>query len=53
MALHDALHPDAWRPATIAAHPVREACAAVSVGIVDGRPCWTCAYVEDAGPRST
>jgi ribonuclease PH len=33
----------------IASHPVREGCAAVSVGIVRGTPVLDLAYVEDAG----
>lgn len=48
VALHDACSRmlDAGR---IKAHPVREGCAAVSVGIVRGTPMLDLAYVEDAG----
>ena len=33
----------------LSAHPVREACAAVSVGMVGGVPVLDLAYAEDAG----
>jgi ribonuclease PH len=48
LALHDALTRAVQRGA-IGAHPLREACAAVSVGIVGGEPLLDLPYVEDAG----
>jgi ribonuclease PH len=48
VALHDALSRLA-QAGIIADHPLREPCAAVSVGIVDGVPMIDLSYVEDAG----
>lgn len=47
LALHDALARAVQRGA-IGAHPLREACAAISVGIVDGVPMLDLPYVEDS-----
>lgn len=47
LALHDALTRLVQRGA-IGAHPLREECAAVSVGIVDGVPVVDLPYVEDS-----
>ena len=47
VALHDALTRVVQR-GDLAAHPLREACAAVSVGIVGGAPLLDLPYVEDA-----
>ncbi len=48
VALHDAL---SRMVATkrLTSHPLTEACAAISVGMVDGTPMLDLAYVEDAG----
>ncbi|MGC1511721.1 MAG: ribonuclease PH [Acidimicrobiales bacterium] len=48
VALHDAL---SRMVATkrLKSHPLTEACAAISVGMVDGTPMLDLAYVEDAG----
>src|SRR5487761_1412621 len=48
VALHDACS-RMLGAGRIASHPVREGCAAVSVGIVGGRPVLDLAYIEDAG----
>ena len=48
VALHDACS-RMVSAKRIASHPVREGCAAVSVGIVRGTPVLDLAYVEDAG----
>jgi ribonuclease PH len=47
VALHDACT-RLLRGGRIRAHPLREACAAVSVGIVDGLPLLDLAYSEDS-----
>jgi ribonuclease PH len=47
VALHDACT-RAVASGRLSAHPVREGCAAVSVGIVAGAPALDLAYVEDA-----
>jgi ribonuclease PH len=47
LALHDALTRSMQRGA-ITAHPLREACGAVSVGIIDGVPMLDLPYVEDS-----
>jgi ribonuclease PH len=47
VALHDALS-RLMASGTIDEHPLTENCAAVSVGIVDGRPLLDLPYVEDA-----
>jgi ribonuclease PH len=47
LALHDALTRSMLRGA-LAAHPLREACAAVSVGIIGGVPMLDLPYVEDS-----
>jgi len=47
VALHDALS-RRLAAGDLAEHPVLEACAAVSVGIVDGVPCLDLPYEEDA-----
>jgi len=47
LALHDALA-RLVQAGVLAEHPLREPCAAVSVGIVDGVPTLDLAYVEDA-----
>lgn len=47
LALHDALT-RLVGAGVIGAHPLREACAAISVGIVDGRPVLDLPYVEDS-----
>ncbi len=47
LALHDALSRHVQRGA-IAEHPLREACAAVSVGIIAGIPMLDLPYVEDS-----
>jgi len=47
LALHDALS-RLVQAGTISAHPLTEACAAVSVGIVDGVPVLDLPYVEDS-----
>jgi ribonuclease PH len=46
VALHDALS-RLVASGTIGAHPLTENCAAISVGIVDGRPLLDLPYVED------
>ena len=48
LALHDALS-RAVAGGALAAHPLTDTCAAVSVGIVDGAPLLDLPYVEDAG----
>jgi ribonuclease PH len=48
VALHDACS-RMLGAGRLKAHPVREGCAAVSVGIVGGTPMLDLAYVEDAG----
>jgi ribonuclease PH len=48
LALHDALS-RLVQAGIIAEHPLREPCAAVSVGIVGGVPMIDLSYVEDAG----
>jgi ribonuclease PH len=48
VALHDACT-RMVAAGRLSAHPVREGCAAVSVGIVRGTPMLDLAYVEDAG----
>ena len=48
VALHDACS-RMKAAGRISAHPVREGCAAVSVGIVHGMPMLDLAYVEDSG----
>ena len=48
VALHDACS-RMVAAGRLASHPVREGCAAVSVGIVGGTPMLDLAYVEDAG----
>ena len=48
VALHDACN-RMLAAGQLASHPVREGCAAVSVGIVHGLPMLDLAYVEDAG----
>jgi ribonuclease PH len=48
LALHDALTRIVKRGG-LDAHPITEACAAVSVGIIDGTPMLDLPYVEDAG----
>lgn len=47
VALHDACS-RMLSAGLLAAHPVREGCAAVSVGVVDGTPRLDLAYVEDS-----
>ena len=47
VALHDALSRVVQRGG-IETHPLTEACAAISVGIVDGQPVLDLPYVEDA-----
>src|SRR3954449_11270689 len=47
LALHDALS-RLQQAKLIAEHPLREPCAAISVGIVDGTPMLDLAYVEDS-----
>lgn len=47
LALHDALT-RLVRAGTIPEHPLTEACAAISVGIVDGSPVLDLPYVEDS-----
>jgi len=47
LALHDALT-RLVQAGTISAHPLTEACAAISVGIVDGAPVLDLPYVEDS-----
>jgi ribonuclease PH len=46
IALHDACA-RMVAAGTLASHPVREACAAISVGIIDGTPMLDLEYVED------
>jgi ribonuclease PH len=48
VALHDACS-RMVAAGRLTSHPVREGCAAVSVGIVGGTPMLDLAYVEDAG----
>lgn len=48
LALHDALARAVGRGA-LAAHPLTDTCAAISVGIVDGAAALDLPYVEDAG----
>ncbi len=48
VALHDALSRMMQR-GLIKNHPLTEACAAISVGMVDGAPMLDLAYIEDAG----
>jgi ribonuclease PH len=48
VALHDACS-RMVAARLLAAHPVKEGCAAVSVGIVRGTPMLDLAYIEDAG----
>src|SRR3954451_17054337 len=48
LALHDALA-RLVQAKVIGAHPLREPCAAISVGIVGGLPVLDLAYKEDAG----
>jgi len=48
LALHDACS-RMVAARLLAAHPVKEGCAAVSVGIVRGTPMLDLAYIEDAG----
>ena len=48
VALHDACS-RMVAAGRLATHPVKEGCAAVSVGIVRGTPMLDLAYVEDAG----
>jgi ribonuclease PH len=47
VALHDACH-RLLKTGRIRAHPLREACAAVSVGVVDALPMLDLAYSEDS-----
>ncbi|MCB1004347.1 MAG: ribonuclease PH [Acidimicrobiales bacterium] len=47
VALHDALSRVVQRGA-IGAHPLTDACAAISVGIIDGTPMLDLPYVEDS-----
>jgi ribonuclease PH len=47
LALHDACT-RLVQAGRMRSHPLREACAAVSVGIVDGRPELDLAYIEDS-----
>ena len=47
VALHDALSRLVGM-GRLSAHPIQEACAAISVGIVDGEPLLDLPYVEDA-----
>jgi ribonuclease PH len=47
LALHDALT-RVQQAKLITEHPLREPCAAISVGIVDGTPMLDLAYVEDS-----
>ena len=51
LALHDALSRRVEQD-LIASHPVVEACAAISVGIVDGEPRLDLPYVEDANAET-
>lgn len=37
----------------IAENPIIAQVAAISVGVVDGRPCWICAIRRTAAPRPT
>src|SRR5689334_3527922 len=46
LALHDACT-RMVAAGTVGSHPVREACAAISVGIIDGTPMLDLEYVED------
>ena len=48
LALHDALAAGTCSGATSPEHPLREACAAVSVGIIGGVPLLDLPYVEDS-----
>ncbi len=48
LALHDACS-RLMAAGTLKAHPLKEACAAISVGIVGGVPMLDLAYTEDAG----
>jgi ribonuclease PH len=48
LALHDALS-RLVTAGVVADHPIRDECAAISVGIVKGVPSLDLAYVEDAG----
>ncbi|MEZ5251466.1 MAG: hypothetical protein R2713_20310 [Ilumatobacteraceae bacterium] len=52
LALHDALTRLVQNRA-ITKHPLHSACAAISVGIVDGEPVLDLPYAEDCAPRST
>ena len=47
VALHDAFS-RLQADGRIRAHPLREACAAVSVGVIEGTPCLDLAYAEDS-----
>ena len=47
LALHDALT-RLVQAGVLGAHPLTEACAAISVGIVDGAPVLDLPYVEDS-----
>ena len=47
VALHDALS-RVMQLGRLTSHPLREACAAISVGIVDGTPVLDLPYVEDS-----
>lgn len=47
VALHDALT-RRMQAGLIDEHPLVEACAAISVGIIDGEPCLDLPYIEDA-----
>ncbi|MGK2956904.1 MAG: ribonuclease PH [Acidimicrobiales bacterium] len=48
VALHDALS-RMMQTGLIKNHPLTEACAAISVGMVDGAPMLDLAYIEDSG----
>lgn len=47
VALHDALSRLVWE-GRVKTHPIKEACAAISVGIVDAQPMLDLAYSEDS-----
>jgi len=47
VALHDALT-RVMQLGRLTAHPIREACAAISVGVVDGTPVLDLPYIEDS-----
>jgi ribonuclease PH len=51
VALHDALS-RLVNAGTLAQHPLTEACAAISVGIIDGEPRLDLPYVEDANAET-